>query len=149
MYSLVIFGVITSYNACSNKRVNCQGKSWCELGRNDVSNECAAPFPQALHYLILISEVEEVEIFKICLEYWSALAAELYRESPFSSSSSPLILGTKPLQEMPARRQLYNPVLSKVSHKDLSPDPAPCLVLNTEPRLLSNLVYFRASHKSL
>ena len=76
---------------------------------------------QALHYLILISEVEEVEIFKICLEYWSALAAELYRESPFSSSSSPLILGTKPLQEMPARRQLYNPVLSKVSRKGLWP----------------------------
>jgi exportin-1 len=71
---------------------------------------------QALHYLILISEVDEVEIFKICLEYWSALAAELYRESPFSSSTSPLIIGTKPMQEMPMRRQLYNPVLSKVCH---------------------------------
>ena len=26
---------------------------------------------KSLHYLILISEVEEVEIFKICLEYWN------------------------------------------------------------------------------
>lgn len=92
---------------------------------NNVSNGDIVPCPQALHYLILISEVEEVEIFKICLEYWSALAAELYRESPFSSSSSPLILGTKPLQEMPARRQLYNPVLSKVSRE---PHPTPLVL---------------------
>nr|MBE5725631.1 embargoed [Cucujiformia] len=34
----------------------------------------------ALKYLLLISEVEEVEIFKICLEYWNALAQDLYRE---------------------------------------------------------------------
>jgi exportin-1 len=32
-----------------------------------------------LQYLVLISEVEEVEIFKICLEYWNALSADLYR----------------------------------------------------------------------
>ena len=69
-------------------------------------------FAQALHYLILISEVEETEIFKICLEYWYTLAAELYRESPFTSTS-PLIIG-KINAEMPVRRQLYNPVLSKV-----------------------------------
>lgn len=31
---------------------------------------------KALHYLVLISEVEEVEIFKICLEYWNALAMD-------------------------------------------------------------------------
>ena len=69
---------------------------------------------QSLNYLILISEVEEVEIFKICLEYWNSLAADLYRESPFSGSSSPLLLG-KAHNELPVRRQLYNPVLSRVS----------------------------------
>ena len=58
--------------------------------------------------------VEEVEVFKICLEYWNSLAADLYRESPFSASSSPLLLG-KTHNEMPIRRQLYNPVLSRVS----------------------------------
>merc|ERR550532_2332810 len=47
---------------------------------------------KALHYLILISEVEEVEIFKICLEYWNILAADLYRESPYAAGASPLFM---------------------------------------------------------
>ena len=47
---------------------------------------------KALHYLILISEVEEVEIFKICLEYWNSLASELYRESPWATGASPLFM---------------------------------------------------------
>lgn len=64
--------------------------------------------PQALHYMLLVSEVEETEIFKICLEYWNHLAAELYRESPFSTSSTPL------LSDVPPRRHLYLPVLSQV-----------------------------------
>lgn len=37
----------------------------------------------ALQYLLLISEVDETEIFKICLEYWNSLASDLYRENPF------------------------------------------------------------------
>ncbi|KAJ7341307.1 hypothetical protein JRQ81_005250, partial [Phrynocephalus forsythii] len=68
---------------------------------------------QALHYMLLVSEVEETEIFKICLEYWNHLAAELYRESPFSTSASPLLSGTQHF-DVPPRRQLYLPVLSKV-----------------------------------
>jgi len=67
---------------------------------------------QSLSYLILISEVEEVEIFKICLEYWNSLTADLYRESPFSATSYTLLGKTH--NEMPIRRQLYNPVLSRV-----------------------------------
>jgi len=59
----------------------------------------------------VISEVEEKEIFKICLEYWNHLAAELYCENPFSTSHSPLLLSQ---QNIPPRRQLYLPVLSKV-----------------------------------
>jgi exportin-1 len=34
---------------------------------------------KGLQYLVLISKVEDVEIFKICLEYWNALSADLYR----------------------------------------------------------------------
>jgi len=60
---------------------------------------------------VVISEVEEKEIFKICLEYWNHLAAELYRENPFSASQSPLMITTA---NIPPRRQLYLPVLSKV-----------------------------------
>uniref|UniRef100_A0A672NQM4 Exportin-1 n=1 Tax=Sinocyclocheilus grahami TaxID=75366 RepID=A0A672NQM4_SINGR len=67
----------------------------------------------ALHYMLLVSEVEETEIFKICLEYWNHLAAELYRESPFSTSTSPL-LSTSQHFDVPPRRHLYLPVLSKV-----------------------------------
>ncbi|KAI4875574.1 hypothetical protein NFI96_020788 [Prochilodus magdalenae] len=67
----------------------------------------------ALHYMLLVSEVEETEIFKICLEYWNHLAAELYRESPFSTSTSPLLSGSQHF-DVPPRRQLYLPVLSKV-----------------------------------
>lgn len=68
---------------------------------------------QALHYMLLVSEVEETEIFKICLEYWNHLAAELYRESPFSTSTSPLLSGSQHF-DVPPRRHLYLPVLSKV-----------------------------------
>lgn len=66
---------------------------------------------EALHYLVLISMVDEKEIFKICLEYWNHLAAGLYRENPFSSSHSPLLISQ---QNPPPRRQLYYPILSKV-----------------------------------
>ncbi|KAM6202990.1 LOW QUALITY PROTEIN: exportin-1-like [Rhynchocyon petersi] len=68
---------------------------------------------EALHYMFLVSEVEETEIFKICLEYWNRLAAELYRESPFSTSASPLLSGSQHFDVSP-RRQLYLLVLSKI-----------------------------------
>lgn len=56
----------------------------------------------ALNYLIQISEVEEVEIFKICLEYWNAFTNRLYvlrnqvvtRTSHLDSSLYPRILST-------------------------------------------------------
>jgi exportin-1 len=35
----------------------------------------------SIQYLLKISEVDDVEIFKICLEYWNWLASELYREN--------------------------------------------------------------------
>ncbi len=65
----------------------------------------------ALNYLVLISEVDDTEIFKICLEYWNMLAAELYREAPFTATS-PILLCLR--NETPGRRQLYQPVLPKV-----------------------------------
>lgn len=67
---------------------------------------------EGLHYLVLISEVEEIEIFKICLEYWNALASDLYRESPFAAPMQ--ILGSPTSLNVPPRRQIYLPVLSKV-----------------------------------
>jgi exportin-1 len=67
----------------------------------------------ALHYLLLISEVDEVEIFKICLEYWGALATELYRESPLMRPHS--VYRETPFS-MPPRRKLYQPVLTKIRY---------------------------------
>ncbi|RWS29223.1 Exportin-1-like protein, partial [Leptotrombidium deliense] len=60
----------------------------------------------ALYGLLMISEVEEVEIFKICLEYWNSLASELYHEIPS--------LVSRPLSSGPLRRTLYQPILSKL-----------------------------------
>merc|ERR1711963_1337307 len=72
------------------------------------------PLLKSLHYLLLISEVDDVEISKICLDYWNALAADLYRESPFSSTASPLFMSRPANSETPGRRKFYQPVLSKV-----------------------------------
>lgn len=44
-----------------------------------VEKQASSELLKALQYLVLISEVDEVEIFKICLEYWNSLAADLYR----------------------------------------------------------------------
>ena len=70
---------------------------------------------QALAYIVLISEVEETEIFKICLEYWNALAADLYREGPYLPLN-PLFscLDNKSSTEAQPRRSFFKPVLSKV-----------------------------------
>ncbi|XP_064490113.1 exportin-1-like [Ornithodoros turicata] len=77
----------------------------------------------ALHYLLLISEVEEVEIFKICLEYWNTLASDLYREVPYAPlSASPLYVGapgspgSRTSTPQSARRLLYSAVLTKLRY---------------------------------
>lgn len=68
---------------------------------------------EALQYLVLISEVEEIEIFKICLEYWNILSAELYREVPYQQTA-PSYLRSSSSNSVPTRRQFYNVMLSKV-----------------------------------
>jgi len=83
----------------------------------------------ALNYLVLISEVDDVEIFKICLEYWNILAAELYRENPFSATS-PILLCLR--NETPARRQIYQAILSKVRRIMISKMAKPEEVLVVE-----------------
>lgn len=81
-----------------------------EHGRLMEKKSAPEDLLKALHYLVLISEVEEVEIFKICLEYWNALTTELYRDCPYSSNSS------APPDEALARRQFYSPVLTKMRY---------------------------------
>lgn len=71
---------------------------------------------KALGYLVMISEVEDVEIFKICLEYWNSLASELYKDS-YSSSQ---------------RRTFYAKILSKVRYIMISRMAKPEEVLVVE-----------------
>jgi len=63
----------------------------------------------AVYYLILISEVEDVEVFKICLEYWGFLAEQLYKECPLDDrvvASSVISM----------RRLIYEEMLSKLRY---------------------------------
>jgi exportin-1 len=83
----------------------------------------------ALNYLVLISEVEDTEIFKICLEYWNLLTADLYREAPFSNIS-PILLSLR--NEAPSRRQTYQSILSKVRRIMISKMAKPEEVLVVE-----------------
>ncbi|KAL3082998.1 hypothetical protein niasHS_010800 [Heterodera schachtii] len=70
----------------------------------------------ALKYLLKISsEVEDIEVFKICLDYWNWLCMELFRESPFEQSEHSIIDALKRYnrQESP-KRKLYIEVLSEL-----------------------------------
>jgi len=90
------------------------------------------PLLKSLHYLLLISEVDDTEISKICLEYWNTLAADLYRESPFSSTASPLFMSRPANSETPGRRKFYQPVLTKVRYIMISKMAKPEEVLVVE-----------------
>nr|NVI73708.1 embargoed [Cucujiformia] len=78
---------------------------------------------KALRYLVLISEVEEAEIFKICLEYWNSLASELYQEVPQRGACPYSFCGT---------RNLYQEVLNKVRYIMISRMAKPEEVLVVE-----------------
>ncbi len=73
-------------------------------------------------YLVKVSQVEEREVFKICLEYWLKLVAELYEEIqslPIGESS--LLMGlslgggaSNVLNGVPLRKNIYPEVLSNL-----------------------------------
>ncbi len=35
---------------------------------------------EAVSYMLMISEVDDIEIFKICLEYWNYITATLFHD---------------------------------------------------------------------
>lgn len=82
---------------------------------------------QALHYLLMISEVDDVEIFKICLEYWNNLTSDLYREVPYTHGG---IIRARPVNQ--PRRAHYVDVLSKVRYIMISRMAKPEEVLIVE-----------------
>jgi len=85
------------------------------------------------NYLAKISLVDDIEIFKICLEYWNVLASNLYQEMSlnYPQPSSALMLGGM-LPQNHTRRQLYAAVLSKVRVALIKRMPKPEEVLIVE-----------------
>ena len=88
---------------------------------------------KALSGLLMISEVEEVEIFKICLEYWGSLASELYYLShqsdlylrmgkqgkPTPGSGGGVLSNavvTNDREQEVYKRNIYEPILSKLRY---------------------------------
>lgn len=71
-------------------------------------------------YMVKISQVDEREIFKICLEYWLKLVAELYEEIqslPLGDSGllMGLNIGNAPaMGGVPLRKDIYADVLSNL-----------------------------------
>ncbi|KAI0900860.1 CRM1 C terminal-domain-containing protein [Annulohypoxylon nitens] len=76
-------------------------------------------------YLIRISQIEDREIFKICLDYWLKLVQELYEEMQTAplAEMNPLMLGSSStngavnpnlLQNFPLRMHKYKEVLSNL-----------------------------------
>ncbi|KAG0255895.1 Karyopherin transporter [Mortierella polycephala] len=75
----------------------------------------------AHQYLLKISEVDEREIFKICLEYWAKLVAELYEElQQLYTKEIPLLslgkagMGQSPFKNEKRSRVYYPDVLSRL-----------------------------------
>ncbi|CAI2353485.1 unnamed protein product [Caenorhabditis sp. 36 PRJEB53466] len=64
----------------------------------------------AIQLLLKITLIEEMEVFKVCLDCWCWLTAELYRISPFIQPST-LYGMMNQMREHP-RRQLYRDYLS-------------------------------------
>jgi len=89
----------------------------------------------AMTYLVNISEVDDDEIFKICLEFWSLFADELYhKEIEFQSHPSPLLMsGGVPAAGVSPRLALYrdSKILSNVRRImiDRMPKPEEVLVV--------------------
>eukprot|EP01114_Cavostelium_apophysatum_P018091 TRINITY_DN5522_c0_g1_i1.p1 TRINITY_DN5522_c0_g1~~TRINITY_DN5522_c0_g1_i1.p1 ORF type:complete len:1069 (+),score=345.41 TRINITY_DN5522_c0_g1_i1:320-3526(+) len=82
-------------------------------------------------YLVKISFVDDVEIFKICLEYWNKLASDLYHETSLVyPTNQSLMLGSA--QPTSPRRQLYALTLSKVRVALIRNMPRPEEVLIVE-----------------
>ena len=72
-------------------------------------------------YMVKISQVDEREIFKICLEYWIKLVAELYEEiQTLPIGDSGLLMGlslgsgNSMLNGISLRKNIYSDVLSNL-----------------------------------
>ncbi|KAJ2590135.1 Karyopherin transporter [Coemansia sp. RSA 1722] len=96
---------------------------------------------QAHEYLLRISQVDEREMFKVCLEYWNVLVRGLYedgRNASFSAPSGLLNLGGNQSGanggnlSCEVRRQMYSAILTGVRYVMISRMARPEEVLIVE-----------------
>ncbi|CAG8578666.1 1451_t:CDS:10, partial [Acaulospora morrowiae] len=95
----------------------------------------------AHYYLLRISQVEEREVFKVCLEYWTKLVAELYEETQHihvleipTLSLTGQISSPSALANTPSRKNMYSDILSnlRVIMIDRMVKPEEVLVVENE-----------------
>lgn len=108
-------------------------------------------------YMVKVSQVDEREIFKICLEYWLKLVAELYDEiQALPIGESGLLMGLSlggtsqnMLNGMALRKNIYSDVLSNlrlvVIEKMVKPEEVH--IRRSNPKILS--INFPLFHRSL
>jgi exportin-1 len=69
---------------------------------------------EAHSYLCRISRVEEVEVFKICLEYWHQFTSVLFEDRPMKLRYNPNLLVQGDEGGSSGRLQMYSAILSEV-----------------------------------
>lgn len=84
----------------------------------------------SLNLLLRLSQVDEREIFKICLEYWIHLVTQLYDTMKFTMPRTPLLVGLK--QETSPRLRMYADILSNLRRVMISKMAKPEEVLIVE-----------------
>ncbi|KAJ2133373.1 Karyopherin transporter, partial [Coemansia sp. RSA 678] len=95
---------------------------------------------QAHQYVLRISQVDERELFKVCLEYWNVLVRGMYEDSRTSSFNAPsglLNLGSNAgangaSMSADLRRQMYSGILTGVRYVMISRMARPEEVLIVE-----------------
>ncbi len=109
-------------------------------------------------YMVKISQVDEREIFKICLEYWLKLVTELYDEIqslPIGESGLLMGLSLGPggsagvLNGMSLRKNIYSDVLSNlrlvVIERMVKPEEVCHSVISVHQLVYSNSFHLRCS----
>jgi len=81
----------------------------------------------ALKFLLMISRVNDMEIWKICLEYWNGLVADLYHSMRVNPAGSLNLGGVREYSSPRVKR--YSSILSELRHVMITKMPRPEEVL--------------------
>mmetsp|Transcript_36522 Transcript_36522/g.81303 ORF Transcript_36522/g.81303 Transcript_36522/m.81303 type:complete len:1073 (+) Transcript_36522:318-3536(+) len=67
-----------------------------------------------LDYLVSISYVDNIEVFKTCLDYWNYFVPDIYASACAVDPNVVFSFAPMGVQQPPRRKQLYAPILSKL-----------------------------------